>query len=289
MDTLAKKVPILTPETRRFYQDCLRALLDEGVDFLVGGAYAFAEFTGIVRHTKDLDLFMRPRDFEATLAVLERRGYRVEQTYPHWLGKAFCLDAFVDLIYRSGNGLAEVDDGWFEHAKEGVVLDQKVKLCPVEETILSKSFIMERERYDGADVIHYIYACANAMDWDRLITRFGEHWRVLLSHLILFGFVYPDQRGRIPNDVLTTLIERLQDEMHDTENHKLCFGPLLSQVHYLVDTTQGGYQDARFRPSGSLGERDMSDWRNRIDIKALAKTQGISLEESKLKVPRQDA
>ena len=29
------------------------------VPFLVGGAYAFAHYTGIVRHTKDLDLFVR--------------------------------------------------------------------------------------------------------------------------------------------------------------------------------------------------------------------------------------
>jgi len=29
---------------------------------MVGGAYAFARYTGIVRHTKDFDVFLRPAD-----------------------------------------------------------------------------------------------------------------------------------------------------------------------------------------------------------------------------------
>jgi hypothetical protein len=28
--------------------------------------------------------------------------------------------------------------------------------------------------------------------------RFGDHWRVLFSHIILFGFVYPDKRQNVP-------------------------------------------------------------------------------------------
>ena len=33
-------------------------------------------------------------------------------------------------------------------------------LIPAEEMIWSKAFIMERERYDGADVAHILRACA---------------------------------------------------------------------------------------------------------------------------------
>ena len=50
---------------------------------------------------------------------------------------------------------------------------------------------MERERYDGADVAHIILAYGDRMDWRRLIDRFGRYWRVLLSHLVLYGFIYP--------------------------------------------------------------------------------------------------
>jgi hypothetical protein len=44
-----------------------------------------------------------------------------------------------------------VDDLWFAHATPGDVLGIPVRLCPPEEMIWSKAFIMERERYDGAD------------------------------------------------------------------------------------------------------------------------------------------
>lgn len=34
------------------------------------------------------------------------------------------------------------------------------------------------------------------LDWSRLARRFGQHWRVLPSHLILFGCIYPTSAGR---------------------------------------------------------------------------------------------
>jgi hypothetical protein len=41
--------------------------------------------------------------------------------------------------------------------------------------IWSKAFIMERERFDGADVMHLIHENANRLDWNRLLERFGQH------------------------------------------------------------------------------------------------------------------
>src|SRR4030095_12962312 len=107
-------------------------------------------------------------------------------------------DCYVDLIFSSGNGVAEVDDDWFRHAVEGEVLGLRVQLTPPEESIWSKAYVMERERYDGADVAHLLHTQADRLDWQRLVRRFGPHWRVLLSHLIVFGFIYPADRARIP-------------------------------------------------------------------------------------------
>jgi hypothetical protein len=45
------------------------------------------------------------------------------------------------------------------------VLGVPVRLCPPEEIIWSKAFIMERERYDGADISHLIRACQGRLDW----------------------------------------------------------------------------------------------------------------------------
>ncbi len=94
-------------------------LLDAGVPFVVGGAYAYATYTGIYRDTKDLDLFPRKRDAGRALEVLELDGWRTERTDEVWLYKAFKGEYFVDFIFSSGNGVAVVDDEWFEHAQDG--------------------------------------------------------------------------------------------------------------------------------------------------------------------------
>src|ERR671925_661605 len=193
-----------------FYEVALAALYKANIPFLVGGAYALAHYTGIVRHTKDLDIFARPDDCERILQVLAKAGYHAEHTAPHWIAKVFSGEDYIDVIFSSGNGISSVDDAWFAHAVEAEVFGHAVQLCPPEETIWSKAFVMERERYDGADVAHLLRACGERLDWDRLLERFGAHWRILLSHLILFTFIYPSEPGRIPRSVMQTLIDRLQ-------------------------------------------------------------------------------
>ncbi len=93
--------------------------------------------------------------------------------HPHWLGKVYGIEAFIDVIFRSGNGVAEVDDGWFENAVPEQVFGMDVGLCPVEEILWSKGFVMERERFDGADMVHLLCARAEMLDWPRLLDRFG--------------------------------------------------------------------------------------------------------------------
>ena len=73
------------------------------------------------------------------------------------------------MIFSSGNGIAVVDEQWFEHATEGEVLGVQVLVAPPEESLWSKAFVMERERYDGADVAHIILAVGDRLDWRRLI------------------------------------------------------------------------------------------------------------------------
>ena len=135
---------------------------------------------------------------QRVLDVLKRAGFKTEIAFTHWLAKAHHGDKFIDVIYSSGNGVAEVDDEWFAHAVDEEVLGVPVKLCPAEEMIWSKALIMERERYDGADVAHLFRHCSGLLNWERLVRRFGANWRVLLSHLVLFGFIYPGERALIP-------------------------------------------------------------------------------------------
>jgi hypothetical protein len=248
------------------YRRALEVMTAAELPFLVGGAYAFSEYTGISRFTKDFDVFVRVDDAEAVLEALAAAGFRIERPFPHWLAKAYHGDDFIDVIYSSGNGVARVDRSWFEHAGEGEVFGSRVRLVPAEEIIWSKSFIMERERYDGADVLHLFRARADALDWRRLLERFGAYWRVFYSHLVLFGFVYPGERSRIPDWLLHELTGRLEADLRTPPpDDRVCQGTILSRQQYLPDIERWGYHDARVFPRGHMSPEDTAVWTAAID------------------------
>ena len=243
---------LLDPVSRDFYQSALRYLRRAGIGFLVGGAYSFARHTGIERHTKDFDIFVRPKHVHRALRVFRGAGFHTDLPFPHWIGKVFHGEYFIDVIFNSGNGLCAVDDEWFRHAADNVVLDLPVKVCPVEETIWQKAFILERDRCDSADVAHLLRFCAARLDWDRLVRRFAEHWRVLYAHLILFGFIYPGQQGLIPRGVMEEMARRLRHERQSIQTTEpICNGTFLSATQYVRDVDLEGFQDARLAPLGA--------------------------------------
>jgi hypothetical protein len=259
----------LDSKTQAFYRRALSALADACVDFLGGGAYALARYTGIARHTKDFDIFVRERDLDAALAALAAIGCRTEVTFPHWLGKALLDDELIDVIYSSGNGIVRVDDEWFEHAVADEVLGLPALLCPAEEMIWSKAFIMERERFDGADVIHLLQARSAELDWPRLLRRFAWHWRVLYTHLVLFGFIYPAERDKIPREVMDELGCRLERELRTAPAAgRSCQGTLLSRAQFLVDIERWGYDDARRDdPNVRMTDAHIAQWTDAIALK----------------------
>lgn len=133
--------------------------------------------------------------------------------------------------------------------------------------IWSKSFIQERERFDGADVMHLIRGRADRLNWRRLIDRFGPHWRVLLAHVVMFGYVYPGEKSRLPEWVLKELTRRLAGNENDPpEGTSVTRGTLLSRQQYLVDVQQWGYQDARNLPDNAMTEADIAFWTKCIEV-----------------------
>ena len=256
--------PVLEPRIRDFYLRAMDLLDKAQVRYLVGGAYALAHHAGIVRHTKDLDLFIRRDDYPDATAALKVAGYRTDLTFPHWLGKAFHGEAFVDLIFGSGNGLCGVDEDWFAHAVDGEALGRPARLCAAEEIIWTKSFIQERERFDGADIAHLILARGPQLDWPRLVRRFAGHERVLLGHVIFFGYIYPAHRASVPGRVTDQLMQKVRDEPATDE--AVCRGTNFSRQQYLVDVHERGFADARRAAhGGNLSDDDIQRWTAAID------------------------
>ena len=257
----------IDPEARKFYVRALTILDQNKLDYLVGGAYAFARYTGIERHTKDFDIFIRRSDFERACDIMAKAGYKSELTFKHWIGKAYHGDDFIDLIFSAGNAVAEVDDTWFEHAVRDTVLDLDVRLIPPEEMLWSKGLIMERERFDGADVAHVIHAMGPKLNWRHLIDRYGKYWRALLAHVVLFGFIYPSDRSKIPAWVVEELTARLAKETSQPDaKEKICYGTILSRQQYLKDVTEWGYKDARLKPVGNMTAEEIKEWTAGIAI-----------------------
>ena len=247
------------------YADALALLQLNRIPFLVGGTFAFSRYTGIERQTKDLDVFVRWSDCPRTLACFERAGCRTEIPFPHWLAKVHRRDMhLMDVIFASGNGIAEVDDEWFAHAAESEVLGMRLRLCPPEEMIWSKAFVQERERFDGADVLHLLRDAGKALDWTRLVNRFGNYWAVLLGHLVMFQFVYPDRRDCVPQSVLDELLARFAMQRNES-NNPLCLGTLLSREQYLHDVHALGYVDARLQPYGTMTRENVRIWTEAIE------------------------
>lgn len=238
-----------------FYERSMEILDAAGISFLVGGAYAFRAYTGIVRDTKDFDLMLRERDVPAAIEAFRRAGFRAEIVFPHWIAKAHHGEAFLDIIFNSGNGLCRVDDEWFQHGRPARVLGREARLCPPEEIIWQKAYIMERERFDGADVAHLVRCCKAELDWERLMRRFGADGRVLLAHALLVQFIYPDEPDLVPPWV----IERLASPPLARNSGRVCNGTLLSREQYLPDIERWGYADARLLRA-ALTEDDVRVW-----------------------------
>lgn len=247
--------------TRQFYRQSLDILDRSGVPYCVAGAYALAAHAGVVRHTKDLDIFLKRSDIDRVLEAFDRAGCRTERTHPHWLAKAFApapQDAFVDLIFRAASGLWEVDDEWVSHAKPGPVVGRMAPLCPPEELIWSKAMVMERHRFDGADIAHVIQGRGLEMDWRRLIRRAAGHEGILLGHLSFFRYIYPCDADQVPNWVLEALFQPVRNCCPPDE--QVCRGTLLSWDQYLIDVNERGLLDGRLPPFGNLTQDEIRMW-----------------------------
>jgi hypothetical protein len=134
-----------------------------------------------------------------------------------------------------------------------------VKIVPCEELLWQKCFVMERERFDGADIMHILRSRAESLDWNRLLERFGSHWPLLYTYLIFFHFVYPSDARTLPSAVLEDLAARMSEMRANPRDDRICQGTLVSRAQYLLDIGQYGYSDSRLS-SGNMSPEDVIFW-----------------------------
>ena len=232
------------PEAVDFYVESLKLLKESEVPFLLSGTYALSCFTGIVRPTKDLDVFCKPSDAPKILAFFKDRGYGISIEDERWIGKVWRGENFFDVIYNISSANIAITDEWFGEVHEVEVYGTRVRVTPPTQFILSKLFLQTRYRYDGADVVHTILRKHDQIDWQWLLTAMELYWEVLLINILNFRFVYPTERDLVPRWLFEELIERLlaQDKMPPADV-KICRGRALSPTDFVIDVSEWGFAD----------------------------------------------
>jgi hypothetical protein len=234
------------------FRDALLLLEQNEVHFAVSGAFAFQQHTGICRDTKDLDIFLSSEQASAALTCLARHGYECEVRDPVWLAKAYRGNYFIDLITGMSNAAITVDDSWIRHSQPAIVLGVPTRLLAPEELVASKLFVVRRERFDGADIAHIIYATRGELDWERILRQAGEHWEVLLWALLLFRYVYPSHSDYVPASLWRDLIGRLTAALAQGDRKQEFRGSLIDDCIFAIDVKEWGLENVQARYRAAL-------------------------------------
>lgn len=231
-------------QAEQFYAEALAELEAVGMPYLLGGGWAVRHYTGIQRDTKDMDVFCRCGDHQAILKHFAEKGHTVQLYDVRWLAKILRDDHFVDLIWDTTNSICRVDDDWMARSRSGIALGREVRYVPPEELIWCKMFVMNRERFDGADVNHLLLKQGATLDWSLLLRHMDPHWHILLGHLLFFQFTYPaDFHDIVPAPLFMDLLERarMQYEL-PPPMEKVCRGPIVDQTQYAIDIREWNYK-----------------------------------------------
>lgn len=222
------------------FVEVLTLMNERKIPYVVSGAFALQQHTGIWRNTKDLDLFMAPAEVPHALEELGKAGFKTEVCDPVWLCKAHRADFFVDIITGMSNAVIRVDSSWIERGVKSDILGVPSIVLAAEELIASKLFVTRRERFDGADVVHVIHGTKGNLDWERVLSLVGDHWGIVLWAMMLFQYTYPAQSNYIPRSVWKDLLGRLHEELEHPNPRAHFRGSLLDENMFAIDVHEWG-------------------------------------------------
>ena len=236
---------VASERAEAFYAEVIRLMAESGIPFLLSGTYALSCYTGIVRPTKDVDVFARAGDALRMLSFFKERGFGVQVVDERWLYRVTRDELFVDVITNMPTSQTHVTDDWFVDAPEAKLFDTCVHLVPPTQFVWSKIFVADRYRYDGADVAHMILKRSADIDWKQLISHLELYWEVLLMAVLNFRFVYPSERDLVPRWVMDELLGRLQAQLEMPQAEKrVCRGRIFSPRDYMIDINDWGFSEA---------------------------------------------
>jgi Nucleotidyl transferase of unknown function (DUF2204) len=186
---------------RRVIQEAHKA----GIPVAFGGAFATAVYTGQLRNTKDLDIYLLPEDRDRMREVIGRAGlHDLFDQLPYdrsWIYRGSTGDVIVDAIWAMANQRAQVDARWLSHGPEVTIRGERLRAIPIEELIWAKLYIVQRARCDWIDILNLIDAQTISIDWEHLSTRLEADVPLLAGALSVFGWLAPDRAQHIPQPI----------------------------------------------------------------------------------------
>jgi predicted nucleotidyltransferase len=227
-------------EQVRLFREVLQLMNSRGVPYVVSGAFALQKHTGIHRDTKDLDLFLAPEHVGKALEYLIEDGFETQIADPVWLAKAHRNGFFVDLITGMSNAVVTVDHSWIERGIPWEIMGIPTRVLAAEELIASKLFVTRRERFDGADVCHVIYATKGKLDWKRILELVKQDWEIVLWALMLYEYVYPGHSHYIPRGLWNDLLDRMRQRIANPDPGARFRGSLIDPMMFAIDVDEWG-------------------------------------------------
>jgi hypothetical protein len=244
------KLPVSSSVSPKFpraqetmFRETLMLLNRCRVPYVVAGAFALQVHTGIWRFTKDIDLFLAQEDVAAAICCLKEDGFLCRVKDPVWLHKAHRDGFFVDLITGMSNAAITVERSWIEHARPAMILNVRARVLAAEELLVSKLFVVRRERFDGADVAHIVYATHGRLDWNRIFALVDVHWEMLLFALVLYRYVYPAYSHYVPSWVWRKLLGSFSEELLNRSSSSPFRGSLVDDKMFAIDVAEWGMED----------------------------------------------
>ncbi len=235
--------PELHADQERLYRDVLSLLTSHKISYAVSGAFALQEHTGVRRPVKDLDIFLTSETATSALDLLLKHGFCCEVCDPVWLAKVHRDGFFVDFITGMSNAALAVTSSWINRSRQATILGVPTRILGAEELLASKLFVVRRERFDGADIAHIIFATGGGLDWTRVLELAGAHWEMLLWALLLFRYVYPAQSHFVPLRVWTELMNQLMFRLINPDPLARFRGSLVDENMFAIDVNEWGLDD----------------------------------------------
>lgn len=196
---------LLPLEEWRVSRQAIHLARDAGLPFAVGGGIAFSAYSRRMRNTKDLDVFVLPRDRDAWVKALTDAGF--QDYYPQlaydrsWIYRGYREGVILDVIWTMPNHRMVVDEQWLTRGREVVVHGERLRTLPLEALLWSKLYVLQRDRTDWPDILNMLDEQVERVDWDRLLARVDGDAALLGGVLSVFRWLCPERAAAIPGRV----------------------------------------------------------------------------------------